>query len=160
MPIASGSFRVVYHCYFQFFSTHSRSVRAKKKCIQIWLGFQLLHTNLIGIPVRGFEKLCTHASCGREPALPAFSTDAHPRKMFMGGTRPAIPCQHFRGVCYQKRVLFSLQVSYINACLWLCFFPYTCFLTLLMGYMRTLAERPCTSQQNMVPSRGRAPHRL
>ena len=98
--------------------------------------------------------------CGREPALPAFSTDAHPRKMFMGGTRPAIPCQHFRGVCYQKRVLFSLQVSYINACLWLCFFPYTCFLTLLMGYMRTLAERPCTSQQNMVPSRGRAPHRL
>ena len=31
MPIASRSFRVVYQCYFQFFSTHSRSVRAKKK---------------------------------------------------------------------------------------------------------------------------------
>ena len=31
MPIASRSFRVVYQCYFQFFSTHSRSVRGKKK---------------------------------------------------------------------------------------------------------------------------------
>ena len=28
---ASRSFRVVYQCYFQFFSTHSRSVRGKKK---------------------------------------------------------------------------------------------------------------------------------
>ena len=31
--------------------------------------------------VSGFEELCTRASCGREPALLAFSTDAHPRKM-------------------------------------------------------------------------------
>ena len=29
---------------------------------------------------RGFEKLCGRDYCGREPALPAFSTDAHPLK--------------------------------------------------------------------------------
>ena len=27
---------------------------------------------------RGFEKLCGRDYCGREPALPAFSTDARP----------------------------------------------------------------------------------
>ena len=31
MSIASRSFRVVYQCYFQIFSTYSQSVRAKKK---------------------------------------------------------------------------------------------------------------------------------
>ena len=30
--------------------------------------------------VRGFEKLCGRDYCGREPALPAFSTGAHPLK--------------------------------------------------------------------------------
>ena len=31
MSIASRSFRVVYQCYFQVFSTYSQSVRAKKR---------------------------------------------------------------------------------------------------------------------------------
>ena len=60
-----------------------RLLAALQLFLHLWFaGFArfCLWVRVFLVTVRGFEKLCGRDYCGREPALPAFSTGAHPLK--------------------------------------------------------------------------------
>ena len=57
------------------------------------------------------HELCTHASCGREPALPAFSKDAHPLHSFC-----AVSCLHVLQHACVKSEIENFDLIENNAC--------------------------------------------
>ena len=79
--IVSPQWRIV--AFDRLVRLWQRLLAALQLFLHLWFaGFArfCLWVRVFLVTVRGFEKLFTHASCGREPALPAFSTGAHPLK--------------------------------------------------------------------------------
>ena len=114
-PIASRSFRVVYQSYFQFFSTYSQSVRAKKK--------KERHTSSTAEvpPQRHAAGHAGHAGgalrrrAGRPAGMQAGGSAAHIHIPARARLRLSVECSSFKRALMRLRV-FVASLTSLSAC--------------------------------------------